>query len=148
MLIAAINAKEKRNVMCADVPNAFVQTDMPIKKIDEERVIMKITGVLVSMLTKLDPKMYKGYIVYEKVRKVLYVEVLKAIYGMLQAALLWYKKFRSELENEGFIFNKYDPCIANQMRNGSQHTIVFHVDDIMSSHVDKKVNDRFTKWLE
>ena len=34
------------------------------------------------------------------------------------------------------------------MGNGSQHTIVFHVDDIMSSHVDKKVNDGFAKWLE
>ena len=34
------------------------------------------------------------------------------------------------------------------MRNGSQHTIVFHVDDMMSSHVDKKVNNRFVKWLE
>ena len=34
------------------------------------------------------------------------------------------------------------------MKNGSQHTIVFHVDDVMSSHVDKKVNERFARWLE
>ena len=26
-------------------------------------------------------------------------------------------------------------------------TIIFHVDDIMSSHVDKKINDEFLVWL-
>jgi hypothetical protein len=52
------------------------------------------------------------------------------------------------LEQEGFKFNPYDPCVANRMKNGSQHTIVFHVDDVMSSHVDKKVNKRFARWLE
>ena len=31
--------------------------------------------------------------------------------------------------------------------NNKQHTIRFHVDDLMASHVDKKVNDRFLKWL-
>ena len=33
------------------------------------------------------------------------------------------------------------------MKYGKQHTIRFHVDDIMSSHKDKKVNDEFNKWL-
>jgi hypothetical protein len=28
---------------------------------------------------------------------------LKAIYGMLEAALLWYKTFRKDLEDIGFI---------------------------------------------
>ena len=33
------------------------------------------------------------------------------------------------------------------MINGKQHMIRFHVDNLMSSHVDKKVNDNFHKWL-
>jgi hypothetical protein len=33
------------------------------------------------------------------------------------------------------------------MVNGKQHTVRFHVDDVMSSHVDKKVNDDFEVWL-
>ena len=32
--------------------------------------------------------------------------------------------------------------------NGYQHTVRFHVDDLLSSHVDPKVNDRFQIWLE
>jgi hypothetical protein len=52
---------------------------------------MKITGVLVDMLVELNPELYGPYVVYEKTRKVLYVRVLRAIYGMLEAALLlWY----------------------------------------------------------
>ena len=42
----------------------------------------------------------------------------------------------------------YDPCIANCMVNGKQHTVRFHVDDSLSSHLDPKVNDRFAQWLE
>ena len=37
-------------VMSADVPNAFIQTPMPERKDGEERVVMKITGVLVDLL--------------------------------------------------------------------------------------------------
>ena len=84
----------------------------------------------------------------ENGKKTLYVQVMKAIYGMLQAALLWYKKFRKDLEEHGFKFNKYDPCVANKMVRGKQQTIRFHVDNLMSSHEDKQVNDEFEKWLQ
>ena len=78
----------------------------------------------------------------------IYVEVLKAIYGMLQAALLWYKQFRADLEGIGFKFNNYDPCVANKMVEGKQQTVRFHLDDLMSSHVNAKVNDKFQEWLQ
>ena len=47
----------------------------------------------------------------------------------------------------GFKFSEYDPCVAFRQRVGSQHTIRFHVDDMASSHRNKKVNDKFLKWL-
>ena len=66
---------------------------------------------------------------------------------MLIVALLWYKKFRKDLEDVGFVFNPYDPCVANQMVKGKQQTVRFHVDNLMSSHMDSKVNDDFLIWL-
>jgi hypothetical protein len=66
---------------------------------------------------------------------------------MLEAALLWYKTFRKDLEDIGFIFNPYNPCMANRKVQGLQQTILFHVDDLKSSHKMKLVNDRFEKWL-
>ena len=59
----------------------------------------------------------------------------------------WHRKFRVDLEDNGFTF---DPCnvrVANKTVNKKQQTIRFHVDDVMSSHVDAKVNDDFEKWL-
>ena len=101
-----------------------------------------------DMLVQLDPKLYGPHVVYENGRKVLYVQVLRAIYGMLTASLLWYLKFRKDLEETGFVFNPYDPCIVNRMKAGGQHTVRFHVDDLLSSHVNPKVNDKFASWLE
>ena len=147
MITAAIDAYEHRDIMSADVPNAFVQTEMPERKEGEDRVIMKITGPMVDILVELDPQTYSNFVVFERTRKVIYVVVLKAIYGMLVASLLWYQKFRKDLESIDFEFNPYDPCVANRMKNGSQHTIRFHVDDVLSSHVDKRVNDKFLEWL-
>jgi len=108
---------------------------------------MKITGVLVNLLIKMAPKVYSPFVILENGKEVLYVQVLHGLYGMLIAALLWYKKFKSDLEVNGFIFNPYDACVANKQVNGKQQTIRFHVDDLMSSHVDKKVNDELAVWL-
>ena len=148
MLTAVIDAHEGRDVMTCDIPNAFIQALMPEVKDGDERVMMKITGVLVDMLVELNPELYGPYVVYEKNRKVLYVQVIRAIYGMLEAALLWYKKFRKELEATGFKFNPYDPCVANRQEKGSQHTLLFHVDDLKSSHTNSRVNDELDKWLQ
>ena len=91
--------------MTADVPNAFIQTEMPD---GHEVVIMKITGVLVDLLIEIDPNKFKSYVVYENGKKVIYVHVLQAIYGMIESSLLWYNKFRKTLEKKGFEFNPYD----------------------------------------
>ena len=60
----------------------------------------------------------------------LYVRLSKYLYGMLRAALLFYKRLRSDLENMVFEVNPYDPCVANKMSNGHQMTIYWHVDDL------------------
>ena len=66
---------------------------------------------------------------------------------MLEAALLWYNEFRKDLEAEGFKFNPYDPCVGNKIVREEQFTIRFHVDDLMSSHMDPAVNMEFLKFL-
>jgi len=66
---------------------------------------------------------------------------------MLEAiSLLFYKKLRFELEEVGFQFISYDPCVADRMVKGKQHTIRFHVDAILSSYIDPNVNDEYLDW--
>jgi hypothetical protein len=147
MLTAIVDAKEGRDVMTCDIPNAFIQTKLPNIEDCEERVIMKITGVLVDLLVDISPEVYAPYVVTDKHKRVLYVQVLRGLYGMLIAALLWYTVFKKDLEGRGYEFNPYDPCVANKLINTKRHTIRFHVDDLMCSHMDPKVNDELEKWL-
>ena len=60
---------------------------------------------------------------------------------MLVAALLFHKNFCDDLENIEFEFNPYNPFCANGITFGKQYTVRFHVDDVMSSHVNPKFND-------
>jgi hypothetical protein len=67
---------------------------------------------------------------------------------MLISSILYYKKFRKDIESIGFEVNPYDICVANQKVNGKQQAVTWHVDDLKSSHVDSKVNDNFAEWCE
>ena len=147
LITATIDAKEQRDVATVDIPNAFIQTSVPMGK-GAERIIMKIQGVLVTMLVQMAPELYGPHVVFENGKKTLYVQVLKAIYGMLQSALLFYKKLKKDLEEIGFEFNPYDPCVANMMVRGEQLTVTFHVDDLKASHKNPKVIDDFIQFID
>jgi len=68
-----------------------------------------------------------------------YLRLRTALYGIMQAALLWYETFSKCLRANGFKLNPYDPCIANKTVNGKQCKICWHVDDNKISHEDPKV---------
>jgi len=56
--------------------------------------------------------------------KAIYVNMLKALYGMLVASILYYKKFQKDIERIGYEINPYDMCVANKTVNGKQHNLV------------------------
>jgi hypothetical protein len=62
--------------------------------------------------------------------------------------LLYYKKFWKDLKEQDFKINLYNPCVANSMINRTQHMVIWHVDDLKSSHVNPKVNDKCLAWLK
>ena len=75
----------------------------------------------------------------------LYVLIEKALYGMLRAALLFYRKLRANMEDVGFEVNPCDPCVANKIVNGSQCTVMWHVDDLKVSHKDEAAVTNFAQ---
>ena len=109
---------------------------------------MKIRGELVNIIVNMNETNYKQFVSYERGQPILYISMNKALYGMLTLALLFYKKLRKDLKSIGFTMNPYDPCVLNQEINGTQQTLVWHVDNIKSSHIDPKVNNQFLAWLE
>jgi hypothetical protein len=134
MLSSTIDAFEGRDVVTADIPGAFMQADI------DEVVHVKFEGEIAEMLVRMDPALYRKYVKDENGKTVLYVELLKALYGTLKAALLFWKLLSGKLVSWGFEINPYDWCVANKMINGKQCTILWHVDDLKISHVDPEVN--------
>ena len=51
--------------MRADVPYAFIQAPISKVKPGKDRLMMKITGVLVDMLVQLSLEVYGPYVVFE-----------------------------------------------------------------------------------
>jgi hypothetical protein len=140
-----IDAKQNRDVMTLDIPNAFVQTEISL---DGDKTIMKIRGQLVDILLELCPGVYAGYVIDKGKHKIMYVRMLKALYGMLISTILYYKKFRKDIESIGFEVNPYDICVTDRKVNRKQQTVTWHVYDLKSSHIDSRVNDNFTQWCE
>jgi hypothetical protein len=142
MLSATIDAMEERDVATVDIPGAFMQADI------DEVVHVKFEGEIAEMLVRLDPKMYRQYIKDENGKTVLYVELLKALYGTMRAALLFWKLLSSKLILWGFEINPYDWCVANKTINGKQCTILWHVDDLKISHIDPDVNTDIIEMID
>ena len=142
-LTAVIDAMEGRNVVVLDVPGAFMQAEI------DELVHVRFTGAMVKLLLEIDYDMYKEYVVVEKGERVMYMELLKALYGTLRAARLFWQKLSKQLIDEwGFTPNKYDDCVVNKTINGQQMTVVWHVDDLKVSHADAAEVERFVQRME
>ena len=88
MALLLINAYEERDVAIFDVPGAYFHADVP----EETFAILKIKGDFVDIMCDVNPEC-KPYVRYDNGKKVLYVRILKAIYSMIESALLWYTLF-------------------------------------------------------
>ena len=102
MMSMAIAAFERRDIVTCNIKGAYLNAKM------NEKIIMIFRGELVDYLVKTDPKKYEKYVhITKKGKKVLYVRLLKALYGCMQSALLWYELLKSTLEENGFKVNPY-----------------------------------------
>ena len=102
-----------RCMATCDIPGAFMHADM------DEVVHVKLEGKIAKLLLKVDSA-YNRYLIYEHDRPVIYTELNKALYGTLQAALLFWtnlKKFF--IDKHGCTKNPYDSCVVIRKFMGS-----------------------------
>ena len=125
------------------MPGAYLHAEIS----EEEQVFTKFEKEFVNIMCKVNPE-YKEHARIKNGKKVLYVQVLKAIYGMIESALRWYELFTGTLCGMGFKLNPYDRCVANKMIKGSQCTVGWYVDDNKVSHVNDEVNSMVVQAIE
>ena len=78
----------------------------------------------------------------------IYLLTLRAIYGCIESALLWYSLYKVTLESEGYELNPYYLCIANKVINRKKSTVARYIDDNKASHVDPKVVDALLEKIK
>jgi hypothetical protein len=61
----------------------------------------------------------------------LYMLLLKAMYGCIQASILWYVLIQKLLEDFGYIMSKTDACVLRKYRDGRLFLLLLYVDDIL-----------------
>lgn len=145
-LTSVIEANENRDVAAVDIRGAFLHTPQDP---NDDTVHMVLKGELCELMVKAAPELYTEYVIVGKNgTRMLYVEMQKALYGMLKSALLFYLKLLDDLTKAGFKLNPYDPCVANKTVAGKQLTVAWHVDDLKISHENPAVVDRFIKYID
>ena len=91
-MTCAIDAYEERDNTIVDVGVAFLHAD------NDEEILIKLRGKIIELLVQLEPTIYRKYVTTgPNGEPILYVRLLKALYGLLRSALLFYKKLRGEL---------------------------------------------------
>ena len=78
MMTAVVDAVEERDVATINVPNTFVQTDLP-KADPGDQAIVKMRGKLALLMVQTNPQLHQKHVTIEKGQPVLCVELLKAL---------------------------------------------------------------------
>ena len=96
VITGVVEAKQVRDVIILDILNAFAQASIPDK--DSEKIIVKIRGLLVDILLKIDKDKHEDFIICYGKEKLLYVKMLKTSHSMLAASIFCCKKFRKDIK--------------------------------------------------
>ena len=74
LITGVIEAHEERDTATCDIPGAFLHAD------NDETVLMLLRGKLAELLVKVDPKLYRKYVITSsKGIPMLYVKLSKAL---------------------------------------------------------------------
>ena len=135
---------KNRDISVVDIPNAFVQAALIKNGKAVKRIIVireRFTDINISIV----PDVYKKFATTNKHSiTVLYVKLLRVLYGLIEASLVFYQKLLKEKEAKG---RPCDPCVVDKEINGSQFTNELHLDDLDLSHKDPKVLDEIIQHL-
>lgn len=106
------DASEARSVGIVDIPGAFLTTPTD----SDEHVI--VDGIMVDMLVESNPEYAKFVHTTKSGKKIVYLKLVKQMYGTLKAGRMFYDRLIELLKNLGFTQNPYDPCVMNKGING------------------------------
>jgi hypothetical protein len=124
MMVLALFAGNmgQHTVSKIDVKGAFIQTPM-----EGDPIYLHISSDIAKYIIEEFP-FYKEFVTHDGT---MYVKMLKAMYGCVQASLLWYKLLVKVLSGIGFSVSEVDPCVMRLVVGGVVNVILIYVDDLL-----------------
>jgi hypothetical protein len=101
-----------------DVKGAFIQTPMK-----GEPIYLRVGRDIVKHILEACPE----YADFMAENGTMYVKMLKAMYGCVQASLLWYKLLVEVLSSIGFVVCEVDRCVMRLIANGVVNIILIKI---------------------
>jgi hypothetical protein len=119
----AIAAREGKLMTKVDIAGAYLNALIG----DDDDIYMELSKDVTTILVEEMPTL-KRFV--EPSGKLL-TKILKAMYGLIQSAALWYNALTAFLKRLGFAANSIDNCVLNMRCKGRDITIILYVDDIL-----------------
>jgi len=139
-MIAGIAAMERRKVITVDIAGAYLKGSF---KEGTEPIYMRLDATTAETLCSINPE-YESFKLSDGT---MYVQLLKPLYGLIEAAQLWYINITTTLKNIGFVQNSYDKCVWNRIYDGDQQTVCIHVDDLKITCRNEEANQDVVREL-
>ena len=102
---------------------------------------------MLKNLLSLVPE-FEEYVEINNGKRVLYCKCEKSLYGSMDSGKLSYIKLSKLLHDNEFNPNPYEPCWYNKVVNGSQLSIIYHLDDLKCSHNNPEIVEEFVALIE
>jgi hypothetical protein len=135
--IASIAASRNMEIATVDIKQAYLNADM------ESDVFMWIPQPVADVLCDRD-KTFLPFL--NKNGKVL-VKLLKAQYGCVESAKLWYNHISTAIKGYGFQVNPFDQCLFQRQEGDIWTYITLYVDDLLIVSDEKDRVDDTIKRL-
>jgi histone deacetylase 1/2 len=133
----AIAVTEKWQVESFDVPGAYLNSTLKPERYHK----MRISGKIAQLLTEVDPIARQAM----NPDRTILVEIRRSLYGLPEAAQLWYDYLSNALLDGGYQKCNVEPCLFRKMRrvNGRMvYSIVsVYVDDCLHIYNDTRIRD-------
>jgi hypothetical protein len=143
----AIATIENRKCKCVDIGTAYLNTSIPRNK----TILMRLNNLEAELLCTLEP----SYSPYKRRDGTIVVQLMKALYGCIESARLWYEDLTRFFKSLGFVPNTIDNCVLNKYyeADNTQLTLMIHVDDIIFTcknitYIDEVINQLQLKFVD
>ena len=143
-IVLELATRRKMRRCKMDIGGAYLNAHLYQSKGDDV-ILMIIPRQLTQVLVENLPSL-RAYV--DEKSGTMWVQVLKAMYGLVQSASLWYDALVKFLTSLGFVTNPLDKCVLMRRDGESCTIIVLYVDDILLVTTKRKMIEWVHRKLE